>query len=271
MTNIYSALWTLSNITTYIWLYSIYTVWDGRCVNSGVWLFTGRFPSGFWPWAQSLMAHPHCIQKPTETTLVWPKTSDKNAVITKHPCFLFTGIAFIVQVLNWAPNQVFLHPSSYLNLSSFRWSTWPGLWMCWHSLVAGNENETTGQCSSQDTLCECLNELSLESPGGGFQPSKARWSQLLTDDSSIVLSDSSVWEVLWIQSWMPLLLWCSCLDTKSTWTSIWSQHVTLHVRQLLSQNRLFFHLLLLPSTESIHLHRASQGKSFFFPVIDKIN
>lgn len=69
---------------------------------------------------------------------------------------------------------------------------------------------------------------------------KARWSYLPTDDSCVVLSDSSVWKVLWIQSQMPPLLWYSCLDTKSTWTSIWSQHAALHVRQPLSQNRLFF-------------------------------
>ncbi len=60
--------------------------------------------------------------------------------------------------------------------------------------------------------------------------SEARWSYLPTDDSCIVLSDSSVWKVLWIQSQMPLLLWYSCLDTKSTWTSIWSQHAALHVK-----------------------------------------
>lgn len=41
---------------------------------------------------------------------------------------------------------------------------------------------------------------------------------------------------------MPLLLWYSCLDTKSTWTSIWSQHAALHVRQPLSQNSLFLFL-----------------------------
>lgn len=76
--------------------------------------------------------------------------------------------------------------------------------------------------------------------------SKARWSYLPTDDSCIVLSDSSVWKVLWIQSQMPLLLWYSCLDTKSTWTSIWSQHDTLHVRQPLSQNSLFLPLSLPP-------------------------
>lgn len=74
------------------------------------------------------------------------------------------------------------------------------------------------------------------------QLSKTRWSYLPTDDSGIVLSDSSVWKVLWIQSQMPPLLWYSCLDTKSTWNSIWSQHATLHVRQLLSQNCLFRHL-----------------------------
>lgn len=72
--------------------------------------------------------------------------------------------------------------------------------------------------------------------------SKARWSYLPTDDSCIVLSDSSVWKVLWIQSQMPPLLWYSCLDTKSTWTSIWSQHAALHVRQPLSQNSLLLFL-----------------------------
>jgi len=79
------------------------------------------------------------------------------------------------------------------------------------------------------------------------QLTEARWSYLLTDDSCIVLSDSAVWKVLWIQSQMPPLLWYSCLDTKSTWSSIWSQHAVLHVRQLLSQKCVFLHLLLPPS------------------------
>lgn len=54
---------------------------------------------------------------------------------------------------------------------------------------------------------------------------------------------------------MPLLLWYSCLDTKSTWTSIWSQHAALHVRQPLSQNSLslFLSLPLLLVSVSLFL------------------
>lgn len=135
----------------------------------------------------------------------------------------------------------------------FIWSTWPGLWMCWYAPVAENETETSMPVFPPDTLCECLFRGRLESEWGPcrvarrrVQLSKARWSYLLTDDSCIVPSDSSVWKVLWIQSQMPPLLWYSCLDTKSTWTSIWSQHAALHVRQLLSQNCLLLHLLPPP-------------------------
>lgn len=126
--------------------------------------------------------------------------------------------------------------------------------MCWHSLVAENQNETDMPVFPPDTLCECLSDVGGESewtPCGvarrRVRLSKARWSYLLTDDSCIVLSDSSVWKVLWIQSQMLPLLWYSCLDTKSTWTSIWSQHASLHVRQPLSQNSLFLSLSLPPS------------------------
>lgn len=118
---------------------------------------------------------------------------------------------------------------------------------------AENEPETSMAVFPPDTLYECLFWGRLESEWGPcrvarrrVQLSKARWSYLLTDDSCIVPSDSSVWEVLWIQSQMPPLLWYSCLDTKSTWTSIWSQHAALHVRQLLCQNCLLPHLLPPP-------------------------
>lgn len=94
--------------------------------------------------------------------------------------------------------------------------------------------------------------------------SKSRWSYLPTDDSCIVLSDSSVWKVLWIQSQMPPLLWYSCLDTKSTWTSIWSQHAALHVRHPLSQNSLYLPLSLPPSS-SVCLSTLLLIAYFFLP------
>lgn len=104
---------------------------------------------------------------------------------------------------------------------------------------------------SPDTLClyekgESLNELSVELPER-VELSKARWSYLPADDSCIVLSDFSVWEVLWIQSQMPPLLWYSCLDTKSTWSSIWSQHAALHMRQPLSHSSYLFFFFLSAS------------------------
>lgn len=78
-------------------------------------------------------------------------------------------------------NSMFEHLSSFFILifPPFVWSTWPGLWMCWHSLVAENENETNMPVFPPDTLCECLsragqrlNELPLESPEGEFSPAR---------------------------------------------------------------------------------------------------
>ena len=78
---------------------------------------------------------------------------------------------------NWAwCSCIFL---SILIFCSFVWSTWPGLWMCWHSRVAENENETSMPVFSPDTLCECLsrageslNEPPLESPEGEFSSAR---------------------------------------------------------------------------------------------------
>lgn len=133
-------------------------------------------------------------------------------------------------------------------------STWSVLWMCWHSLLLKSKwnkhasvparhlvwTSFVGRVESEWTPCGVATRR--------VELGKARWSYLLTDDSCIVLPDSSVWKVLWIQSQMPPLLWYSCLDTKSTWTSIWSQHAALHVRQLLSQNSLFLCLSSPPSS-----------------------
>lgn len=149
--------------------------------------------------------------------------------------FIFLSV-WISPALYWPPGQYFT---------------------CADALIAENPNKTGRPVFPPDTLCGYLRGRrgSEWSPCGAARRrvrlSKARWSYLPTDDSCIVLYDSSVWKVLWIQSQMPPLLWYSCLDTKSTWTSIWSQHAALHVRQPLSQNRLFFFFppssFLLPS------------------------
>lgn len=171
-----------------------------------------------------------------QTKCSWYKNSDYSTKKASVQCsFIFLSV-WISPGLYWPPGQYF---------------------KCADTLVAENQSKTDMPVFPPDTLCECLQgrRESEWTPCGvarrRVRLSKARWSYLPTDDSCIVLYDSSVWKVLWIQSQMPPLLWYSCLDTKSTWTSIWSQHAALHVRQPLSQNRLFVFFplsrFLLPS------------------------